>query len=182
MMESIVSYVFSDFEFVSENLWIITKYESEMRGHFMTGFFQTWLAIFHYECFYYNKKRIHKRLARLSHRRIRNWSTTGTAMLLGPNSLLDAMENLCVAQSPMNKLILCFQHAARLCSKNRCRIFEALACERLAKELHMHDPEDMKYRTYQQQAVELYRTWGASEKANHLEETYVNDFAIDDEQ
>jgi hypothetical protein len=171
-MEAIVSYLFDDVAFVINNLWILTKHEGEMRGHFITGFFQTWLAIFHYECFYLTEKRIHKRLARLSHRRVQNWSTTGTEMLLGPTSLLDAMESLCVAKSPINNVIVAFQHAASICNANRCRLFEGLAYERLTKAVHFYEPEGVQYSIYQHKAVELYRTWGAVEKANHLEKLF----------
>jgi hypothetical protein len=172
MMESIVSYLFDDVAFVINKLWLLAKHEGEMRGHFMTGFFQTWLAIFHYESFLLTEKRIHKRLARLSHRRVQNWSTTGTEMLLGPTSLLDAMESLCVAKSSINNVIIAFQHAAIICHANQCRLFEGLAYERLTKAVHFHEPEGLHYSTYQHQAVQLYRTWGAVEKANHLENLF----------
>jgi hypothetical protein len=160
MMESIVSYVFDDIELVRQNLMLITKFESEMRGHFITGFFQTWLAIFHYESFYMDEKRIHRRRARLSHARVDNWSTTVTEMLLGPASFLDAMESLCVTKSSIDNVIHRFQNAASICSVNKCRLFEALADERLSKALHLHEQEGFNHVSYQQQAVELYQNWG----------------------
>jgi hypothetical protein len=170
--EVIVRYLFDVVAFVMNNLWLLTKHKGEMWGHFITGFFQTWLVIFHYESFYLTEKRIHKRLARLSHRRVQFWSTKGTEMLLGPASLLDAMESLCMAKSPTDFVIVAFQHAACTCNANRCQLFEGLAYGHLTKVLHSHEPEGVHYSTYQHQAVELYRTWGAVEKTNHLEKLF----------
>jgi hypothetical protein len=173
MMESIVSYVFDDLEFVTKNLWLLAKHESEMRGHFMTGFFQTWLAIFHYECFKLTRKRTHKRLARRSHQRVHHWSTTGTDMLLGPNLFLNAMRNICVKKSPLQENFeISFRDAAVMCNKSHCRLFEALAYERLAKVLHAHEPEGVRHRLYQHRSAELYKSWGAFEKAYHVERKF----------
>jgi hypothetical protein len=135
MMESIVSYVFDDDDFMRKNLWLITKHESVMRGHFTTGYFQTWLAIFHYESFYLTGKRIHRRFARMFHRRVHIWSTTGTGMLLGPNCFLNAMKNLCVEKSSVEDLEFRFQEAANVCNNSQCCLFESLAYESLAKAL-----------------------------------------------
>jgi hypothetical protein len=173
MMESIVSYVFDDIEFVTKNLSFIAKHESEMRGHFITGFFQTWLAIFHYECFNLTGKLKHRRLARISHQRVRRWASTGTEMLLGPNHFLNAMETVCVKKSPMEEIELCFRDAATICNKSRYCLFEALAYERLAKYLYAREPDGEHHNIFRNRSVKLYRSWGALEKANHLE-MFVN--------
>ena len=108
----------------------------------------------------------------MSGSQIQLWSKTGTRILLGPTSLLDAMESLCVAKSPIDNVMLAFQHAASICNTNRCRLFEGLAYERLTKAVHFNEPEGVHYSIYQHQAVDLYRTWGAFEKANHLEKLF----------
>jgi hypothetical protein len=94
IMESIVSYVYDDLDFIQTILDNLNKYQNELLGHFTMGFVQTWLPIFHYECFLKTGKRMHKRLGRISHQRVRQWATIGTSMLLGPCQFLNAMEKL----------------------------------------------------------------------------------------
>ncbi len=169
LCEAIISYAFDDVDSTRKNLWFIHKHESDLKGYFTMGFIQTWLSIFHYEQFLLLGRRIHRRLGRMSHKRVRNWATTGTDMLHGPNRLLDAMEKLCVLNVPYNEIIISFQDAAQVCAAGRCRLFEALSYERLAKSLQVHDPEGKSNIFYQRKAMELYRKWGAIAKANHLQ-------------
>jgi hypothetical protein len=170
IMESITNYLFDDTEFMRNNVSLITKYESEAQGHFSMGFVQTWLAIFHYESYLAIGKRLHRRLARRSHRKVHYWSKTGTEILYGPNCLLDAMAHLCVSKSSSNELIVHFEEAAKCCLISNCQLLEALAYERLAKVLRKHDPpESDRCNLYQIQAVAIYRKWGAIAKAEHIE-------------
>jgi hypothetical protein len=174
LMEAIVSYCFDDLESVSKNLPFINKHHNEMRGYFSMGFIQTWLSTFHYEFYLATGKRLHRRLARNSHRRVHTWATNGTTMLLGPNRFLDAMASLC---SPSTKiscedLTTLFQAAASACAASRCQLFEALSLERLAKALYALNTEETRHCLYQSQALRLYRKWGAIAKANQLEHAF----------
>jgi hypothetical protein len=168
LCEAIISYTFDEMDLMSKNLCYINKYESELNGYFTMGFIQTWLSIFHYEQFLLIGKHRHMRLGRMSHRRVRNWVTTGTEMLLGPNRLLDAMENCCTSNVPFSKVVMSFHEAAQECASSRCLLFEALTYERLAKSLQVHDPEGNTHIFYQRNALELYQKWGATAKANHI--------------
>jgi hypothetical protein len=177
LMEAIVSYTFDDLEFTANNLPYINKHEKEMRGYFAMGFIQSWLSTFHYESYLTTGKRVHRRLARASHRRVHMWATTGTTMLLGPNRFLDAMASLCCPTTEMTcdeDLIHIFQDAASICSASRCQLFEALSYERLAKALYARNSKETRHCLYQNQAVRLYRKWGAKEKANHLQRIFQN--------
>jgi hypothetical protein len=133
------------------------------------GFIQTWMAIFHYESYLTTGKRMHRRLARRSHQKI----FIGPKMLIGPNCLLDAMAQLCLYKSSSDELVIDFEEAAKGCLISRCRIFEALAYERLAKVLRTRDPPDVaRCNIYQNLAVTVYREWGANAKAKHLENKF----------
>jgi hypothetical protein len=174
MMESILYYVFDEVELMRNNLSVITRYRNETKGHFIMGFIQTWVAIFHYESYLNTGRYMHRRLARRSHRMVQYWSKTGTEMLFGPNCLLDAMEQLCMCKSSSEELITCFEEAAKGCIVSNSCLFEALAYERLAKLLRKCDPpESGRCNVYQKQAVTVYRKWGAIAKAEHLEHTFL---------
>ena len=170
IMESIVNYVFDEIEYMRNNLSLITRYGNEAQGHFSMGFIQTWLAIFHYESYLITGKRMHRRLARTSHRKVSFWSKTGTEILSGPNCLLDAMAQLCTYKSSSEEVIFSFEEAAKACLISNCRLLEALAYERLAKVLRTYAPSEVnRCNIYQNQAIEVYRKWGAIAKAEHLE-------------
>jgi hypothetical protein len=176
IMESIANYIFHDKEFMPSELSLISKYGKEVQGHFSMGFIQTWLAIFHYEVYLTTGKRMHRRLARRSHQRVDSWSKTGTKMLLGPNCLLNAMAQLCMRSASSEKLVFGFEEAAKACHTSKCRLFEALAYERLAKVLWKQDPPQADCcKTYQKQAVAVYRKWGAIAKAEHLEQKFCKE-------
>jgi hypothetical protein len=172
-MESIVSFAFDDFEVMQSNLSSITKYEHEARGHLSMGFVQTWLAIFHYERYHITRKRIHRRFARTSHRKVHLWSKTGTEILYGPNLMLNAMAQLCMLNSSIEELTFSFEEAARGCHTSKCQLIEAIAYQRLAKELYEYDPTEAdRYKIYQDQAVAMYWNWGAKALAEHVENLY----------
>jgi hypothetical protein len=172
IMESIVAYAFEDYEFVKNSLCYISKNEFEMKGYFSYGFFQTWLATFHYDFFWCTGIRKHRKLARKAHQNVRHWVATGTEMLKGPNSFFDAMESLCSKRS-LAELETAFQHAALVCAASRCRFFEAVAYERLGRLFLASQPNTGDHLSFFQRAVELYRRWGAHAKANHLERILV---------
>jgi hypothetical protein len=171
--ESIANYLFGEIEFMASNLSSITKYGNEVQGHFSTGYIQTWIAIFHYESYLTTGKRMHRRLARRSHQKIHYWSKSGTEMLYGPSCLLDAMTQLCIYRASSDELVIGFEEAAKGCRISRCRLFEALAYERLAKVLRTHEPPDAgRCIIYRNHAVAVYRKWGAIAKADHLENKF----------
>jgi hypothetical protein len=170
LMESIVSYLFDDFTAMRENLSLITKYGNEAQGHFSMAFVQTWLALFHYECYLNTGKRIHRRFARASHQRVHMWSKPGTEILHGLNLMLNSMAELCMSKSSSDDLIFSIEKAANGCHSGKCLLFEALAYTRLAKVLHKGDPsESDRYKIYQNKAVAVYRKWGAIALAAHVE-------------
>jgi hypothetical protein len=169
MMESIVSYVFDDEDGVRKNLEYITKYGNEFQGYFTMGFGQTWISLFHYERFLLTGKYVHRRHGRKCHRRVKQWADTGTTMLCGPSSLLDAMAMLCLRKVPCEDLIVSFQDAASACEMGHNRLFEGLAYERLAKVLQIHNVDVKRHCVYRNRAVKLFRRWGAYTIANYLE-------------
>jgi hypothetical protein len=95
---------------------------------------------------------------------IKKWATTGTEMLVGPTHFLRAMEFLCVEQAPLDRAVTMFEEAASACAAGRCRLLEALSNERLAR-LFNSEELNVKREKYLNQAVELYRNWGAVAKA-----------------
>jgi hypothetical protein len=170
MYESIISYVFDDFENIQNNLSFITICGKEAQGHFSTGFIQIWLAVFHYDSYLTTGKRMHRRLARISHRKVHFWSKTGTETLYGPNCLLNAIADLCIRKSSSKEIISSFEEAAKACHIGKIPLFEALAYERLSRVVGKDDPSEMnRYDTYKGQAIAVYRKWGAIAKAEHLE-------------
>ncbi|KAI2506900.1 hypothetical protein MHU86_7492 [Fragilaria crotonensis] len=100
---------------------------------------------------------------------MKKWATTGTAMLAGPNTFLEAMEALCVKKAPVDQVEIMFEKAASACAAGRCRVFEALSNERLARLFRGEKPNTSKRSKYLKRAAELYRSWGASAKAEWLE-------------
>jgi hypothetical protein len=154
-----------------DNLSLVTRYGNEPQGHFSMGF----IPLFHYESYLTTKKRMHKRLARRSNRKVHHWSKTGTEMLIGPTCLLDAMAQLCRCKASNDELVIGFEEAAKGCRNSRCRLFEALAYERFAKILYKDDPSQAeRCNIYHQQAVAIYREWGAIAKAEHLDQKFQN--------
>jgi hypothetical protein len=174
VMESIVSYLFDEEEFMLKNLWFLTNNQKEMQGHCATGFLKTWLSIFHYERFLVTGKRIHKRLGRLSHKKVQYWAATGTEMLHCLSLFLDSIAMRCVSKAPCETLVSTFLNTAKACSASRCRLFEALSYEYLAKECHKLDPEGTNFITYRNQAITLYQNWGATAKADHIAMKFIS--------
>ena len=66
-----------------------------------------------------------------------------------------------------------FEQAAAACAAGRCRFFEALAIERLARFFLREEPNAMKRSQYLTRAATLYRSWGAVTKAAALEKQMV---------
>ncbi len=165
----LLGFVYEDWQAVKHNLPIAFKYRMEAEGYFTTGFFYTWIAACHYDIYYTERISKHKREGRRAHRKVYKWATTGTEMLVGPNSFLHAMESLCVKKAPGTQVEIMFEKSASACAAGRCRFFEALSNERLAR-LFRHDETNTTKRSkYLRRAVELYRTWGAVAKAEWLE-------------
>jgi hypothetical protein len=90
-------------------------------------------------------------------------------MLVGPNSFLHAMESLCIKRAPVEQVEVMFEKAASACAAGRCRFFEALSNERLARLFLREQPNAMKRSQYLERAAALYRSWGAVAKAAWLE-------------
>ena len=165
----ILGFVYEDWDSVKKNLPTIGKYRAEMDGYYTIGFLLTWSAASHYEIFHTHGIGAHKRQARRAHRKVDKWATTGTEMLVAPNSFLHAMESLCVKRAPVEQVEVMFEKAASACAAGRCRFFEALSNERLARFFLREEPNTVKRSLYLTRAAALYRSWGAVAKAAALE-------------
>jgi ferredoxin-NADP reductase len=175
----ILGFVYEDWQTVKNHLTIIRKYEKELDGYFTTGFMLAWCAACHYEIYYTDGISRHKREARRAHRRMKKWATTGTTMLVGPSTFLEAMEGLCVKQAPVDQVEIMFEKAASECAAGRCRFFEALSNERLARLARREEPNTIKHSKYLKRAAELYRSWGAVAKAECLENRHDHESACE---
>lgn len=165
----ILGFVYEDWQTVKMHLAIVQKYQKEVKGFFTVGFMLAWCAACHYDIYYTDRKRRHKRDGHRAHRQVTKWATSGTTMLVGPSAFLDAMEGLCVNQVPVEQVEIMFEKAASACAAGRCRIFEALSNERLARLFRRNEPNPTKHSLYLEKAAELYRSWGAVAKAEWLE-------------
>ena len=165
----ILGFVYEDWQTIRINLPIVEKYQKEVEGYFTTGFMLTWCAACRYDIYYTDGIRRHKRDGRRAHRRVKKWATTGTTMLVGPSMFLEAMEGLCVKRAPVDQVEIMFEKAASECAAGRCRFFEALSNERLARLFGRKEPNTTKRSQYLKRAADLYRSWGAVAKAEWLE-------------
>ena len=162
----ILGFVYEDWQTVKIHLPIFQKYKKELEGYFTTGFMLTWCAACQY---YADGISRHKRDGLRAHRRVTKLATTGTTMLIGPSTFLEAMEGLCIKKAPVDQVEIMFEKAASACAAGRCRLFEALSNERLARYFHREKPNPTKRSKYLKRAAELYRSWGAVAKAELLE-------------
>ncbi|KAI2506905.1 PhoQ sensor [Fragilaria crotonensis] len=165
----ILGFVYEDWQAVKLHLPIFQKYKKEVEGYFTTGFMLTWCAACHYDMYFADGISRYKRDGRRAHRRVKKWATTGTTMLIGPSTFLEAMEGLCVKKAPLDQVEIMFEKAASACAAGRCRFFEALSNERLARLFRGEKPNATKRSKYLNRAAELYRSWGAVAKAEWLE-------------
>ena len=172
----VLGFSYEDWESTKVNLAMIRKYQSDLDGHFAIGMILTFVAACHYEMYFMNGNSKHKRDGRRVHRKVKKWATTGTAMLVGPNCFLRAMEVICVEQAPPDQVEIAFEEAASACAAQRCRLLEALSNERLARLFRSGEPNG-KCVKYLNRAVELYRSWGAVAKAEWLQKQYANDLS-----
>ena len=164
-----LGFVYEDWQAVKIHLPIVEQHKKEVEGYFTTGFMFTWCAACHYDLYYATGISQHKRDGRRAHRRVEKWATTGTTMLVGPSTFLQAMEGLCVKRAPADQVEIMFDKAASACAAGRCRFFEALSNERLARLFRRDDPNKTKRSKYLKKAADLYRSWGAMAKAEWLE-------------
>jgi hypothetical protein len=169
----ILGFVYEEWCSVKKNLPTIGKYIAEIEGYFTIGFVLTWSAASHYEIYHTDGIAKHNRQGRRAHRKVDKWATSGTEMLVGPNTFLHAMQSLCVKRAPVEQVEVMFEQAAAACAAGRCRFFEALASERLARFFLREEPNAMKRSQYLTRAATLYRSWGAVAKATALEKQMV---------
>ncbi|KAI2506904.1 PhoQ sensor [Fragilaria crotonensis] len=165
----ILGFVYEDWQTVKGHLPTAQKHIKDVEGFFTTGFMLTWIAACNYDLYYGYGISRHKRDGRRAHRRVKKWATSGTIMLVGPSTFLDAMEGLCVKNAPVEQVEILFEKAVSACAAARCRFFEALSNERLARLFRSEEPNITKRLTYLKRAANLYRSWGAVAKAEWLE-------------
>ncbi|KAI2493420.1 PFAM Protein kinase domain [Fragilaria crotonensis] len=168
----ILGFVYEDWQSVKIYLPIVQKYQKEVKGYFVIGFVLTWCAACNYDIYSSDGRSRHKRDGRRAHRRVKKWARTGTTMLDGPSTFLDAMEGLCIKKAPVDQVEIMFEKAASACAAGRCRFFEALSNERLARFFHREKPSPTKRSKYLKRTAELYRSWGAVAKAELLENVH----------
>ena len=164
-----IGYTYEKWDIVRKTLPFFRKHEKAMAGVFSVGFMYTWVAACHYDLYRAHGTRKHRREGRRAHRKVKKWATTGTEMLSGPNKFLAAMESLCVKKAPLVEVDSMFETAFTACAESKCRYFEALANERLARLYFDEEPEETKGVKYLKRAIDLYRSWGALAKAEWLE-------------
>jgi hypothetical protein len=169
-----LGFLYEDWEIVKQNLLVVDKYQSDIEGYFTIGIILTFAAACHYDIYHTQGISKHKREGRRAHRKVNKWASSGTDMLVGPNCFLRAMEGLCVEHATLDQVEIMFENAAFACAARRCRLFEALSNERLAR-LFLIEESSVKHLKYLKRACELYRSWGAVAKADWLEQRHLND-------
>ena len=167
--EMVIGYTYEKWDIVRNTLPFFRKHEKCSEGVFTEGFNYTFAAACHYDLYRAHGARKNRREGRRAHRKVQNWATTGTEMLSGPNKFLAAMESLCVKKAPSDEVDSMFEAAFTACAESKCRYFEALANERLARLYFDEEPEETKGAKYLKRAIYLYRSWGALAKADWLE-------------
>jgi hypothetical protein len=170
----VLGFSYEDWESTKNNLVGIRNLLSDKNGFFGMGIMLTFTAACHYEIYFMEGNKKHKRDGRRVHCKVTKWATTGTDMLIGPNCFLRAMEILCVEGAPADQVEIAFEKAADACAAQRCRLLEALANERLARLFRSEESNAGKCVKYLNRAVGLYRTWGAAAKAEWLEKQYAS--------
>ena len=164
-----MGYTYEKWDIVRNTLPFFRKHEKLLAGIFDAGFSLTFAAACHYDLYRAHGARKHRREGRRAHRKVEKWATTGTEMLSGPNKFLAAMESLCVKKAPLVEVDSMFETAFTACAESKCRYFEALANERLARFYFDEEPEETTGEKYLKRAIYLYRSWGALAKAEWLE-------------
>jgi hypothetical protein len=170
----VLGFSYGDLESTKINLVLVRKYQSELDGYFAIGMVLTFAAACHYEIYFMQGIRKHKREGRRVHRKVKKWATTGTDMLVGPSCFLRAMEILCVERAPLDQVEIAFEEAASACAAQRCRLLEALSNERLARLFRSSDEPNGKCDKFLDRAIKLYRSWGAAAKADWLEKQFAS--------
>lgn len=172
LSELILGYFYENWEFVQNSLPFLRNNEKEFEGYFSIGFNLCWSVFSYYDLYRATGKRKYRKEGRRAHRIVRNLANGGTVMLSGPSKFLAAMESLCVKNVPMDEVEIQFQEAFAALAASRCRVFEALANERLARLFLTECMDPDKGYAYLERAVDLYRRWGAVAKADWLENRY----------
>ena len=167
--EMMIAYTYEKWDIVRNTLLFFRKHEKVLAGIFDAGFIYTLAAACHYDLYRAHGARRHKREGRRAHRKVEKWAATGTEMLSGPSKFLAAMKSLCAKKAPLDEVDSMFEAAFTACAESKCRYFEALANERLARLYFHEEPEETKGEKYLKRAIYLYRSWGALAKAEWLE-------------
>jgi hypothetical protein len=111
---------------------------------------------------------MHRRQGRSAQKKVEMLARTGTVIYAAPNLLLIAMEKLCEGKSMMNDIEKSFVTAISACAEVGCWFFQAVATERLARCYLQNSNELEKGMSYLQDAINLYRKWGAFTKVESL--------------
>ena len=132
-----------------------------MAGVFTVGFSHIRAAACHYDLYQAHGVRKHRREGRRAHRKVENCATTGKQFW--------QPWKVCVKKAPSDEVDSMFEAAFTACAESKCRYFEALAKERLARLYFDEEPEETKGAKYLNRAIDLYRSWGALAKVEWLE-------------
>jgi hypothetical protein len=127
-----------------------------------------WVSWCHYDIFLQFRRTLHRRQGRRAQERVDLLASSGTKIYVAPNLLLIAMEKLCSKKVKMNEVENAFEVGISACAKVGCWFFQAVATEKLAKYFLQYSNEHEKGMRYLQDAINLYKKWGACKKEEGL--------------
>jgi hypothetical protein len=160
--------MFGNFEIVVTALEYFQRYGLIGARTLPLQFCHFWNSWCHYELFLRSRQTLHRRQGRRAQKHVEMLANTGTVIYAAPNLLLIAMKRLCDRNAIMNDVERSFVTAISACAEVGCWFFQAVATERLARFYLENSNEHEKGMRYLQDAISLYRKWGAFAKVECL--------------
>jgi hypothetical protein len=174
--EMMIAYAYENWESVSTALYSYKLYEKHVSGIFPAEFSYVWVGICSYDLFLIKGSIRHKREAQIAHRKVRKLADSGTQIFLPPSLLLQAMKSICVKSIAPEIIEEEFEVAIAACERSRYVIFQALGLERLGKYFFLRNGlYKPKGKKCLERAIELYKNWGALQKAHWLHSMYMSE-------
>jgi hypothetical protein len=170
--EMMTAYLFGNWDLVKKGLSYMKKNQKTLTGVYPSEYTHVWTAICNYDTYIECGDHKFRREGQRVHRKVKKWAESGTQILVAPNLLLNAIFSLCSRRASIDQIELNFKISIAACVEAKCIIFEALANERFAKFLYVKVSDRCKGAEYQRQAIEIYRSWGAFNKATWLENVW----------
>jgi hypothetical protein len=173
--EMMAAYVFKNWELVAKALSYFKYNEKMLFEAFAMDFSYVWAAICFYDLFLETGKNSYKTEGQRAYRRVKNWASSGTKILVAPHILLTAMDSVCRTGISSEQIELNFKAAIDACKVSKCTVFEAIGTERLARYFMEAGSNRNKGEEYRSQAIECYQMWGALCKENLLKDFIFSD-------